>query len=179
VVLHALPWSFGCPNGVYFYDASALSRFLEDGFVSIIAESKLGIHTVLRRHRYQLWKGKKPTAAELECEMENPKQLRIQALGWEQIAQPVQISDDFVFSLPEWTQHPTTVEEKMIALGSSKEEAARRAKEFAEEHPEAMGKLRKRIKERQGRAKIGRNDPCPCGSGAKYKRCCLGKTLPG
>lgn len=24
-------------------------------------------------------------------------------------------------------------------------------------------------------AKIGRNDPCPCGSGRKYKRCCLGK----
>jgi hypothetical protein len=22
---------------------------------------------------------------------------------------------------------------------------------------------------------IGRNDPCPCGSGKKYKRCCLGK----
>lgn len=22
-------------------------------------------------------------------------------------------------------------------------------------------------------AKIGRNDPCPCGSGNKYKRCCL------
>lgn len=22
-------------------------------------------------------------------------------------------------------------------------------------------------------AKIGRNDPCPCGSGHKYKRCCL------
>ena len=25
---------------------------------------------------------------------------------------------------------------------------------------------------RQGRAKIGRNDPCPCGSGRKYKKCC-------
>jgi hypothetical protein len=24
-------------------------------------------------------------------------------------------------------------------------------------------------------AKIGRNDTCPCGSGLKYKRCCLGK----
>jgi len=24
-------------------------------------------------------------------------------------------------------------------------------------------------------AKIGRNDACPCGSGLKYKRCCLGK----
>lgn len=23
--------------------------------------------------------------------------------------------------------------------------------------------------------KIGRNQPCPCGSGKKYKRCCLGK----
>ena len=26
--------------------------------------------------------------------------------------------------------------------------------------------------------KIGRNDPCPCGSGAKYKRCCITKTDP-
>ena len=26
-----------------------------------------------------------------------------------------------------------------------------------------------------GRIKIGRNDPCPCGSGKKYKKCCLGK----
>jgi hypothetical protein len=25
---------------------------------------------------------------------------------------------------------------------------------------------------------IGRNDPCPCGSGKKYKRCCLGKDSP-
>ncbi len=23
--------------------------------------------------------------------------------------------------------------------------------------------------------KVGRNEPCPCGSGAKYKKCCLGK----
>jgi len=23
--------------------------------------------------------------------------------------------------------------------------------------------------------KIGRNDPCPCGSGKKYKQCCLAK----
>ena len=22
---------------------------------------------------------------------------------------------------------------------------------------------------------IGRNDPCPCGSGRKFKKCCLGK----
>lgn len=23
--------------------------------------------------------------------------------------------------------------------------------------------------------KVGRNDPCPCGSGKKYKKCCLDK----
>jgi methionyl aminopeptidase len=26
--------------------------------------------------------------------------------------------------------------------------------------------------------KVGRNDPCPCGSGLKYKKCCLEKELP-
>jgi len=25
---------------------------------------------------------------------------------------------------------------------------------------------------------VGRNDPCPCGSGKKYKKCCLGKEAP-
>ncbi|MEA1948950.1 MAG: SEC-C metal-binding domain-containing protein, partial [Thermodesulfobacteriota bacterium] len=24
--------------------------------------------------------------------------------------------------------------------------------------------------------KVGRNDPCPCGSGLKYKKCCLGRS---
>lgn len=24
-------------------------------------------------------------------------------------------------------------------------------------------------------SKVGRNDPCPCGSGLKYKKCCDGK----
>ncbi len=26
-------------------------------------------------------------------------------------------------------------------------------------------------------AKVGRNDPCPCGSGKKYKKCCLNKNI--
>ena len=25
--------------------------------------------------------------------------------------------------------------------------------------------------------KVGRNDPCPCGSGKKYKNCCMNKDL--
>jgi uncharacterized protein len=27
--------------------------------------------------------------------------------------------------------------------------------------------------------KPGRNDPCPCGSGKKYKSCCFSKDIPG
>jgi hypothetical protein len=30
-----------------------------------------------------------------------------------------------------------------------------------------------------GKAKVGLNDPCPCGSGKKYKRCCYGKEREG
>ncbi len=26
--------------------------------------------------------------------------------------------------------------------------------------------------------KVGRNDPCPCGSGKKYKQCCMNKSQP-
>ena len=31
--------------------------------------------------------------------------------------------------------------------------------------------------EKPAKKKIGRNDPCPCGSGKKYKKCCLTKAL--
>ena len=31
---------------------------------------------------------------------------------------------------------------------------------------------------RREQPKIGRNETCPCGSGQKYKRCCLGKSAP-
>jgi uncharacterized protein YecA (UPF0149 family) len=26
---------------------------------------------------------------------------------------------------------------------------------------------------------VGRNEPCPCGSGKKFKRCCLGRVFLG
>ena len=28
---------------------------------------------------------------------------------------------------------------------------------------------------RRGEPKIGRNEPCPCGSGKKFKKCCIEK----
>jgi uncharacterized protein YecA (UPF0149 family) len=32
-----------------------------------------------------------------------------------------------------------------------------------------------RLKKQQPSEKIGRNDPCPCGSGKKHKKCCITK----
>ena len=44
-------------------------------------------------------------------------------------------------------------------------------KALAEPFREAAGGKAKPI--RAAGARIGRNDPCPCGSGRKYKKCCL------
>jgi uncharacterized protein len=45
---------------------------------------------------------------------------------------------------------------------------------WQEEHPEDQ-KLPAQDEASEISAKTGRNDPCPCGSGRKYKKCCLGK----
>ena len=34
------------------------------------------------------------------------------------------------------------------------------------------GTLKKRPVVKKAAEKVGRNDPCPCGSGKKYKKCC-------
>jgi len=43
--------------------------------------------------------------------------------------------------------------------------------ELAEPDPEESESPQRVI----SKPKIGRNDPCPCGSGKKYKKCCFGK----
>ncbi len=49
--------------------------------------------------------------------------------------------------------------------------------EAIESRGEAQGQpAQARAAPRAAGQKVGRNDPCPCGSGKKYKKCCLGKT---
>ena len=43
---------------------------------------------------------------------------------------------------------------------------------FSEEKREEIKKEYKESKIVRNENKIGRNDPCPCGSGKKYKKCC-------
>lgn len=47
-------------------------------------------------------------------------------------------------------------------------------KKWLKKHPEAMqgGEVQKVETFRRGEPKVGRNDPCLCGSGKKYKKCC-------
>jgi len=39
----------------------------------------------------------------------------------------------------------------------------------------ASTKKQRPRKAKSKKTKVGRNDPCPCGSGKKYKKCCMGK----
>jgi uncharacterized protein YecA (UPF0149 family) len=39
--------------------------------------------------------------------------------------------------------------------------------------PLNLSPFRQRQLERTGQTKVGRNSPCPCGSGRKFKACCF------
>ncbi len=46
---------------------------------------------------------------------------------------------------------------------------------YVESGGDGDGEPQSRTIRKKAGSKIGRNDPCPCGSGKKYKHCCLGK----
>jgi len=46
------------------------------------------------------------------------------------------------------------------------------AQESKNEYQPSQAKVGANMPQRNAKAKVGRNDPCPCGSGKKYKKCC-------
>ena len=70
-------------------------------------------------------------------------------------------------------------------LKSPKKSGTAKAKEHVHlppesEHPHPEGQKEeeaKKLKMYQPGPHVGRNDPCPCGSGKKYKKCCLNKSV--
>lgn len=73
---------------------------------------------------------------------------------------------------PEWPKEPMTPERNDELLQSMLAGAARAYRYFREGRiAYAQAAARPEPYERAG-PKVGRNDPCPCGSGRKYKRCC-------
>ena len=49
-------------------------------------------------------------------------------------------------------------------------------KKWLKKHPEVVngGEVQKVTTVKRAMPKVGRNEPCPCGSGKKYKKCCEG-----
>ena len=79
---------------------------------------------------------------------------------------------------PEWPKEPLTPERNDELLQSMLAGAARAYRYFREDRiAYAMAAARPEPYERAA-PKVGRNDPCPCGSGKKYKRCCGGAEAP-
>ena len=60
----------------------------------------------------------------------------------------VEAKAEWLYNLPQWDKHLT------------------------EERRQELYKEQKRSKTVVKGQKVGRNDPCPCGSGKKYKKCC-------
>ena len=50
--------------------------------------------------------------------------------------------------------------------------SARRSRELEQARMAGSGEAQTVQQVVRGAAKVGRNDPCPCGSGKKYKKCC-------
>jgi preprotein translocase subunit SecA len=61
-------------------------------------------------------------------------------------------------------------QETLWVIGAATHETAPRA--FEEQQQTNAGGEKKKVEPiRNKREKVGRNDPCPCGSGKKYKNC--------
>ncbi|MDA1051814.1 MAG: SEC-C metal-binding domain-containing protein [Planctomycetota bacterium] len=63
---------------------------------------------------------------------------------------------------------------------SARHDEARSASQLVSEQQRAIdGSQEVKVETIRNRAdRIGRNDPCPCGSGRKYKQCCMRKNMP-
>ncbi|HYV27765.1 MAG TPA: SEC-C metal-binding domain-containing protein [Candidatus Eisenbacteria bacterium] len=72
--------------------------------------------------------------------------------------------DQFVRNIPKFTEHQS-MDAYTTSTASSGEP---QASDVVKEATEALSK----VKPIRAGPKVGRNDPCPCGSGKKYKHCC-------
>lgn len=82
--------------------------------------------------------------------------------GYENVRERINYLEDVIQAMSWWAAFEQSEENKL------KEEE--RLKKIEEMHKEMQQQARPATAK-----KVGRNDPCPCGSGKKYKKCCLPK----
>jgi preprotein translocase subunit SecA len=85
-------------------------------------------------------------------------------------ASSVMAFDQFLRNLPQRTVHTES-----SAFGGQGGQPAAASKGPGSEIVQEASEVLARAKPSRSGPKVGRNDPCPCGSGRKYKQCC-GKT---
>ena len=77
--------------------------------------------------------------------------------------------ENFMRNVPQQTMHQATSAFGGGTTTASSGGAQRKASDVVSEAAAAVAEKAKPV--RTG-PKVGRNDPCPCGSGKKYKHCC-------
>jgi uncharacterized protein YecA (UPF0149 family) len=70
---------------------------------------------------------------------------------------------------------PTLEEPKNRDYYRKKEDPKDKKEKITQKRKEAFMSLKPQVAEALNQGKIGRNKPCPCGSGSKFKKCCLPK----
>jgi preprotein translocase subunit SecA len=76
--------------------------------------------------------------------------------------------DNFIRNMPKRTEHASMATFGGATSTSSGGTTTAKASDMVSEAAEAVSKA----KPVRAGPKVGRNDPCPCGSGKKYKQCC-------
>jgi uncharacterized protein len=73
---------------------------------------------------------------------------------------------------PAWPPEPVSADKAEDLLAGMAAALARAYRHFAAHRQAAAQTERRQATYRRSAAKVGRNDPCPCGSGKKFKHCC-------
>ncbi len=89
---------------------------------------------------------------ELELEVLEEETVIDATIAWDKLYYNMLVAKaDWLYGIPAWDSIFSVEERQAIK------------KQYNKDHTVVKGD------------KIGRNDPCPCGSGKKYKKCCLNK----
>jgi hypothetical protein len=155
-VLHSLPYSRAEPiDGVYFTDASALTRFLEQRYFFIKAPHRIGQHTLLHRTALKnFWKGDKPTPDELLQALDEPFALTLLLKHLTIKPFTFAVSETELVAVTELSREPMTTKSACEAVGADPEIALQ---EISDVYKQAK-KLRRRMEKRgKSAGKRGKN----------------------
>jgi SEC-C motif len=71
---------------------------------------------------------------------------------------------------------PQAIAERQVSWAEDDRKALEREARLISQRDDNFGDVETYVR---GSPKIGRNEPCPCGSGKKYKKCCLPRDVAG